>query len=575
MSRTEFTVEYQLYDTTALADGKEDALGTNQTFADLTLIKKNQEPAAYATLEQNFFTLDGSLEEFPDSPDDLVYFSSTASGADGTFTQNPKLRINFTEHHTSTGLTLHFTDDHPQEMKIRWYDLSGIKISEKNYLVDAKDFYAENQVEEYGAVELEFIRTVPHHYVKLYYIEYGHEYIWGEDVIKSGTLQEETDMVCNQIPINKLKFDFIDVKDEFNIGNTTGLHKVFQKKQKMYPYEIIDGKKTLLGVYFLDQNSTTKNISKIEAVDFKGMLDNTDFKDGRIYNGEKAGILIEEILAAAGISDYTIDSGTYETLVYGTLKIQTCRKALREVLFACGSIVNTSRLDKMDIHKTSREVRSTVRRSRKFSTTLKTDHYVSDVNVKYKTWTLEDKVSELTKGIYGPGIHTIQLSNPAAELSASAGKIVTQMPYYVVLEVPASVRTEIVISGRKYVGEELAVLSSIEHIKSGEVRSTKTFTGTLLNYELAKQVADSILDYYQLQQVISCRFIGGDEIAGSWAEIENPVTTNGNFAAGIESLSTDLTGGFLMTAKCRGYYKLTSDYYYLGELYADDEVGIM
>lgn len=575
MSMTGFLVEYQLFDTTALADGVEDAKGFNQPFANLPRIKKNKKPADYGTLEQNFFLLDGSLSELPDAPEDLVYFSNVASEEDGYFAVNPKLRVNFTENHTSIGLTLHFSQDHPQEIRIRWYDLSGTQISVADFSVDSSDYFARNQVEEYGAVEIEFLKTVPYHFIKLYYIEYGHEYIWGEDVIKSATLQEETNMVCDQIPVNKLKFDFIDVKDEFNIGNTTGLHKVFQKKQKMLPYEMVDGKKMLLGVYFLDKNSTAKNVSRIDAIDYKGMLDNTDFKDGRMYNGEPAGKIIEEILSAAGISDFTIDGETYQIPLYGTLKIQTCRKALREVLFACGAVVNTSRLDKMDIHKTDREIQSTVQRGRKFSTTLKTDYYISDVTVKYKTWTLEEKVSELTKGTYGGGIHTIQLSNPAAEVTVSAGKIIKQMPYYLVLELPADTRTEVVVSGRKYTGEELSVTSSIEHIKSGEVRKSKSLTGTLLDYEAARRVADSILDYYQLQQVIECRFIGGGEIAGTWVEIENPRAGNGNFAAGVESLSTDLTGGFLMTAKCRGYYKLTSDFDYLGELYAGDEIGVM
>ena len=68
--KTEFFVDYNLYDTTALQDGVE-STGSNADFADIGLIKNNVSAPSYATLEHNFFLLDGSLDEFPDSPESL------------------------------------------------------------------------------------------------------------------------------------------------------------------------------------------------------------------------------------------------------------------------------------------------------------------------------------------------------------------------------------------------------------------------------------------------------------------------------------------------------------------------
>lgn len=70
------------------------------------------------------------------------------------------------------------------------------------------------------------------------------------------------------------------------------------------------------------------------------------------------------------------------------------------------------------------------------------------------------------------------------------------------------------------------------------------------------------------------RHLSAEEKAGDWAEVENTLKMHGNFVACIESFSVDLTGGFVGTAKYRGYYKITSEDYYSGELYADEEVGI-
>lgn len=591
--KTEFFVEYDLFDTTALQDAME-STESNAAFADINLIKEKISAPAYGTLEHNFFVLDGSREELPDNPDDLAYFSKDFVQRDSSYEycgtelyagddfdgaveeiyRRQSVLVQFTENHTSCGITLHFAEDYPLEIEIAWYDLFGILKSRKRFYPDAPVYFCKNQVEDYGRIEIIFIRALPYHNVKLQHIEYGTKIIWGSDTIKTGKLVNDTDPISDKIKTDKLTFNFVDKEDDFNIGNADGLHRTFQKRQQMFPYEIVDGVKIPLGVFFLDTNSTTKNISKISAIDYKGMLSNTDFKEGRIYRGDLAGGVIDEIMAAAGIRDYEIDDATANTPLYGTLKIQTCQKALREVLFACGSIINTSHRIGVEIHKNNRIITTNIPRSRKFSTTLQTDHYVSDINVKYKTWTLDEKVSEITKGVYGAGVHTIQLTNPAANITASAGSILKQMPYYIELKISEETRAEVVISGQKYIGEELAVLSSIEHIKSGEVRNTKTFSGMLLNFESAKRVADDILDYYQLQQIIKTKHLASHEKTGDWAEIENTVLDHANFVAAIESLSTDLTGGFISTSKCRGYFKLVTDYYYADdELYADEGIG--
>lgn len=593
--KTEFFVDYDLFDTTALQDAQE-STDSNAFFADISKIKENISAPNYGTLEHNFFVLDGSIEEFPDNPDNLVYFSKNfiqtnnnylyagtelyaGDDLDGpvneTF-QSQSIVVNFTENHTSYGITLYFLNEYPTEIRIIWYGLDGILKSQKIFHPDSLVYFCKNQVEEYGKIEIIFLRALPYHNVKLQHIKYGTTITWGADTIKSGKLVNDTDPTSDKIKTDKLTFSFVDINDDFNLGNTDGLHKTFQRNQQMRPYEMVKGKKIPLGTFFLDDVSTTKNICKISAIDYKGKLANTDFNDGKIYNGELAGNIIDKIMDSAGISDYVIDEETKNTLLHGTLKTQTCQKALREVLFACGSIINTSHREGIEIYKYNRKVTSKVKRSRKFSTTYQIDKYVSDINVKYKTWTLDENVSEITKGIYGIGTHVIRFSSPAANLTASAGEIIKQMPYYIVLKISSEIKTEVIISGNKYIGEELAVSSGYDHIKSGESRNEKTFTGTLLNFESAKLASDRLLDYYQLQQIVKTKHLAEDEKAGDWAEIENTVLDHSNFVVAIESMSTDLTGGFITTTKCRGYFKEVLDYYFADdELYADEEMGVI
>lgn len=590
--KTEFFVDYDLYDTTALQDAAE-STESNAPFADMGKIKDNIHSPSYGTLEHNFFVLDGSMDEFPDEPDSLVYFSKDFVQTNNNFQytgmelfagddldgpvdeafQSQSIAIDFTENHTSYGITLYFLNEYPTEIEVAWYDLFGVLKSRKRFFPDSLVYFCRNPVEGYGRIVITFLRALPYHNVKLQHIKYGTKITWGADKIKTGKLVNDTDPTSDKIKTDKLTFSFVDVDDEFNFGNADGLYRMLQKSQQMSPYEMVRGRKIPLGTFFLDTYSTTKNVTKMSGIDYKGKLSHTDFTGGRIYNGEAAGAVIDEIMEAAGIGDYVVDEETRNMPLYGTLKIQTCQKALREVLFACGSIINTSHRDGVEILKYGRTVTSKIDRGRKFSTTYQIDKYVSDVTVKYKTWALESEVSEITKGTYGAGTHTIQFSSPAANVTASAGLILEQKPYYIVLKLDEG-QEEIIISGQKYVSEELAACSGIEHMKAGEVRNVKSFSGTLLDHNAAQRVADDILDYYQLQMIIKTKHLADDEKTGDWSEIENTVIDHANFVVAIESLSTDLTGGFISTSKCRGYFKDVTDYYFADdELYADEGMG--
>lgn len=567
---TEFIVEYELLDTTAQKDAAE-TTDSNQVFGNIELLKEKRTVPAYGTLEQNFFVLDGTKTEMPDSPDDIAYYSQLQADENGEFSNRQSVYIAFSEQHTSVGITLYFEDVYPLEIEISWYDISGILRSKKTFYPNSRIFFAANQVEDYGSIKIDFVKSLPYHNVKLSHIEYGTTLEWGRDTIKTGKLTEDTDPISNTIKINKLNFSFVDTKDLFNLANPSGIHRVFQNRQRMTAYEMLDNRKMLLGVFYMDTNASSKNLAQITAFDKKGLLDGADFVEGDIYSGELAGNIIDKIMKSAGITEYFVEEEVRNTPLYGTLKIQTCRNALREVLFACGAIIDSSRRSELYIRKSNRIVSNMVERTRKFSTDLKMEAYVSDVAVKYQTWTLSDEVKRITKGMYKAGTHTINLSNPSANMVTNVGTIEKQTPYYLVLKLDAEAEVEIM--GQKWESEELSALASVENVKGGEVRSTKTFSGSLLDFSKAQEIAENILSYYQLQQTINIRYLGNAEKAGDWLEIQNPVTTHGNFVAGIENITTDLTGGFIQTARCRGYYKLVTADYYAGEIYTGEEVG--
>lgn len=572
MRKTGFYAKYELYDTTAREDS---TLTTayNQSFGDITKGKEDITTPDYGTLEQNYFLLDGTYPEMPDIPDDVVFFSSEMSGADGTFTENPLLVITFTENHTSACLTLHLVGDYPLEMKIRWKDGDGNIIEMDTYQIDKNKYVAWKQVENYRKVEIEFTKAKPYRYVKFRYIEYGTDIICGVDgyPVKEAKLVEECDPISNKIAINKLTFKLIDENNDFNIGNMSGLHKVFQSGQKILANEVVNGEVQLLGAFFLDDYSTAKNVTSISCVDYKGLLSKHIFRNGKVYTGESAGEVIDAIMAAAGITAYTVDEETRATPLYGWLKIQDCRKALREVLFACGSVVDSSRSESLNIFKVSKTIETTVMRTRKFSTTPKNQSYISDVTVKFPVYSLDEESKEILKGTYAPGTYTVDLSSPVEEMTISGGTITEQSNNSVSFTVASE--GEVIISGKKYTKEDISVTSSVNKVDAGESRETKSFSCTVLGMEQATMRAKEILDYYDLRLNLKIKFLNeGDKVA-DWSEIFNADRHMGSYVAGFEKMTTDLTGGYISTAELRGYYKLVNDFYYTGEIIAGEEFG--
>ena len=60
-----------------------------------------------------------------------------------------------------------------------------------------------------------------------------------ETVVSSGKLVSEIDRTGSTAPISTLSFDFIDLTDNYNFGNNTGIHLYVQPGQKLYPIENI------------------------------------------------------------------------------------------------------------------------------------------------------------------------------------------------------------------------------------------------------------------------------------------------------------------------------------------------
>ena len=568
-------VEMKFTDVTALSDATVSS-EDNQSIGDLSIFDRQADQSDYGTLELNQYVLDGS-KRIIDDPKDIAFWSENMSAEDCTFEENPKITIHFTGQHSSSGLTFYFEDEYPEEMKVVWYTLDGVKLYEKVLCPKGLVFVCDQQVQNYGKIEIEFVKTkLPKHYIKLQYILYGRYIVWNRDKVQSALVQEDIDMTSATLSINEADITIVDAENDFDIGNEDGAWKSIQKNQEVTLSEYMDGTFRKMGTFFVNDFSFSGNVAKFELIDSVGLLDKYTFYEGRIYVNVRADIILKSIFDAAGITKYEIAEDVGAVMLTGYLGIQNCRDALQKVCFACGAVADDSRSDTIRIYYPDRYVSSEVGTNRKLngSTIISLDEYVSGVSVEYTRYALEDGASEIYKDVLPVGNTKIVFADPyqPESIVASMGELLVVKTNYLIIRVDAA--GQCTITGKKYGSTSFSYQKSVEHIDAGETENIKTFTGcTLYSAAMMQKQAERLLNYYALRKKVDMRYLVDLEQSGKWVNIRSMY--GGIATSLIESQNIDLSGGFIATANCRGYSELTTDLFYAGqELYAEGDVII-
>lgn len=292
--------------------------------------------ADYATLEDNYWTLDGTVDILDD--EDISFWSSTLSNASCEFTSSnrPVITISFSSRITSLGITLSFRGDSiANSLSIKWYDNATL-LDTKSFAPDSAEYFCENSVQNYDKVEITFLgTTLPYRRVRLDSILFGIIRTFEQSELRSGSAKvvQQIDNTSRELPTNTL---------DFKLSSRENVEFIFQTKQQIAAY---DGN-TLVGVFYIDDSSRqAENIYDIQCVDAIGVLENDPFPDA-YYSSVNA-----LTLAQAICGDFTVDmqvslqSKTLSGILYG----QNRRTALQQLCFALGAVADTSGTDKIKI----------------------------------------------------------------------------------------------------------------------------------------------------------------------------------------------------------------------------------
>lgn len=496
-----------------------------QSFISEAQLKQDLDVPNYATMEKDFWILDGTHESFPDVPANAPFglWSYSMSGENGAFSAPIVLTRTFSEKHSSVGISFEFqryTNDYCNSLNIKWYSDDTL-LFDKDYQPDSATYYCKQNVELFNKVVITFhSMNKAGRYLKIANIDDGVIRIFGDADLMSVKVVEEVSPISEELPIDTLDFTLNKGDVEF----------MFQKKQ---PTEVYHNG-NLIGCFFIESSSRlTKAQYRISAEDYIGILDKTDFMGG-IYTDVPASEIISGIFTDETIP-YEIEESLQAKPLSGYIKICTKREALAQVAFALGAIVDTTRTRKVLIRKIHTEKESTVEGDRVFmGGSIDTGDIVTAIEIKEHSYTQNNETQELFSGEIS-GTELITFSEPKHSLTISGGTITKSGVNYAVITAAGNV----VLSGKGYNHATKTIRKSNPNITYGEKQNTIKFEETtLISSSNSAEIIEKVYDYYLKNKTLKCDFVLSGEETSDTVKIETEFA--GTKKGIIKSLDLDI-----------------------------------
>ena len=302
------------------------------------------EISPFITLEHNINILDGSLEEYNNTDENLKkygYFSTNLSGDDCSC--NNTITIDF---NTGTspvniyGLLFDFTDN-------KYILNNSIAFTDTNNTIISNLFYPTSSLSRefdkfsnLKKIVISFIETrFPRMFCRVNYISFDLSYIFRSQEIISCNFKEEFSPISQVLPITTCDVSIYSPYNEFDLINTTGISEILGKGYLCNLYGIIDNTNFHIHTLYIDTiEGQEDNIIKIKLISLIGMLSNYYYSSNSLINGSEF-TLISTVLSGTNIP-YSIVDSSDNTLGDIYLNSGDLREILQSILFLINSCIS-------------------------------------------------------------------------------------------------------------------------------------------------------------------------------------------------------------------------------------------
>lgn len=561
MTRATPLVAFGLYALTIKQDATLDCSDL-QSFSKLADLKTgNVTRRPYITFEPDFWLLDGGYK-FQPVNETVVHvglMSSSMSDASGNFSVAPVLTANFSNIHTTNGLTIRgnqYSNDYPSSVTIAFYDASNALIRSDIYSPTSWEFSTNQAVDDFKKIVITFNSTnKPYRYLRMTGVDFGKlTYFSGSD-IKSAVVVEEVDPLSIKLPIDTFELSLFSSESTFSIINPSGDYSMLQNKQPLAVYEIVGNDQVFIGQFYLEkwENPSDNEIS-FSCVDNIGILDTLPYMGGLWTSPVLLEDLLLSIMSDANVS-YDLDTALYGTEVQGWIPVCTYREALQQIAFASGAYVTCSRAGIIQIIKTTLAADLTsyeyaiTKAEKGLDQSLTLKALVTGVELVAHNYVSNTDVKELYNGYLAVGIHTVTFGQPMHDLSVSGGTITESGANYAVITV--AVAGTIVLTGQGY-SDTLQLKSVYNTTLDANVNKNilSIDKATLVNINNGDVIVQRVYDYYQQRYLQKVKLYSPTSEVGKSVLVDT--LYNQQIGGVTEKMTLDLAGGFTVKSEIVG-----------------------
>jgi hypothetical protein len=518
----------------------------------------------FATLEPNFWLLDGTYKFVPDilTTVHVGIISLAMSTYTGAFDTPPVLTVDFTQiHSVATGITLRFSRysaDSAGYINVKYYNSSYSLICSDDYYPTSTEFSTGKTVNNFQRIVITFYTTSkPFRYLRLQGIDFGELVYFTPDMIQTAEVVEECDMIGAEARIDTFELGLFSNNTDFSILNPAGEYASLTQHQPLAVYEIIDDEEEVfIGQFYLDKwkNISQKQIS-FSCIDLLGVLE-TKKCYGGIWLG--SGILLEdliELLLQPVAAPYEIHPDLYGITMKGWLSIGTYRTALQQIVFAAGAYVDCSRDRLLKIYPariaediTNIDINIPITK-KGTEQSLELRATISGVEITAHDYSTGSASKSLFSGTLPIGDYTIEFSEAMHTLSVTGATVSSSGANYAILHV--TVQGSVTLSGLTY-NDAQRVYSITNPGVTAVIKPNilKVTGATMVSSYNGQAVAQRVYDYnMQRYKQILKMYI--PEIAiGHIALIDS--FEGEQIRASVEKISLDLARGFKAEAEMIG-----------------------
>jgi plastocyanin len=317
------------------------------------LFSEKPDNTVYATLEENFTKVDGTMF-FPPrktsttTPYDTGLISEKLI-SEGNFTLKINLNILPTD---IKGLTFNFGDNYPVDFDIVGSTGQTLQIRGNTQ----STFVTEEVIEETSSITLVVYAMLhPHNRFRIYSILFGYGLIYSNSSVMSSSLTSYVSPIAADVPQIDFTVQVKNLDHYFNVDNPNSAINFFETGQEMnifYGYQLpnssriewIRGNRLLCSEWESDDFTATIRcqdvLRNMDSEYYKGNYNNAGYS---YYN------LAEDVLKDAGVEEYELDPCLKELYTTNPMPRVTHKEALQIIANACRCTLSQTRLGKVSI----------------------------------------------------------------------------------------------------------------------------------------------------------------------------------------------------------------------------------